>query len=125
MIETAGHDLVSLVDLAPTLLAMAGGADGLRGCQGRSLVDVAAGNRTVIAESILEMPPPYLSGKEILGLQRVFPLYVKMPEWRYPEIERAEAFDGAGDAMFDALSAEFYEMTYGKDEADRMLTYAG
>lgn len=80
---------------------------------------------SVIAESILEMPPPYLSGAEILSLQRVFPLYVRMPESRYPEIERAESFDKEGDAIFESLSAEFYEMTYGVDEADRVLTYAG
>ena len=71
------------------------------------------------------MPPPYLSGPEILALQRVFPLYVRMPEDRYPEIARAEIADEEGDAAFDKLAAEFYEMTYGKDEADRMLTYSG
>jgi anaerobic magnesium-protoporphyrin IX monomethyl ester cyclase len=80
---------------------------------------------SVIAESILEMPPPYLSGPEILTLQRVFPLYVRMPESRYPEIKRAEVADEEGEAMLDELSAEFYEMTYGRDEADRMLTYSG
>lgn len=80
---------------------------------------------SVIAESILEMPPPYLSNQEILGLQRVFPLYVRMPESSYPEIERAERFDEDGEAIFESLSKDFYEMTYGVDEADRMLTYAG
>ena len=34
---------------------------------------------SVISESILDMPPPYLSASEILSLQRVFPLYVSMP----------------------------------------------
>jgi radical SAM superfamily enzyme YgiQ (UPF0313 family) len=80
---------------------------------------------SVIAESILTMSPPYLSGKEILGLQRVFPLYVRLPESRYPEIRRAECFDKEGDALFDALAAEFYQLVYGADEAERMLTYAG
>ncbi len=80
---------------------------------------------SVIAESILTMPAPYLSGPEILALQRVFPLYVKLPESRYPEIQKAERFDEEGDALFDGLSKEFYRLTYGADEADRMLTYAG
>lgn len=80
---------------------------------------------SVIAESILNMPPPYLSGKEILSLQRVFPLYVRLPTERYPEIRRAEAFDDEGNAIFEKLSKEFYEMVYGVDEADRMLTYVG
>jgi radical SAM superfamily enzyme YgiQ (UPF0313 family) len=80
---------------------------------------------SVIAESILEMPAPYLSGSEILSLQRVFPLYVRMPESRYDDIRKAESFDEKGNAIFDKLAAEFYEMTYGADEASRMLTYAG
>lgn len=80
---------------------------------------------SVIAESILTMPPPYLSSKEILSLQRVFPLYVRLPESRYAEIQRAETFDEEGDRIFEKLSAEFYQLTYGSDEADRMLTYQG
>jgi radical SAM superfamily enzyme YgiQ (UPF0313 family) len=80
---------------------------------------------SVIAESILEMPPPYLSAQEILSLQRVFPLYVRLPESRYEEIHRAEQFDDEGNEVFERLSKEFYQMVYGKDEADRMLTYQG
>lgn len=80
---------------------------------------------SVIAESILTMPAPYLSGKEILGLQRVFPLYVRLPESRYPEVRRAETFDEEGDAIFNKLAKEFYDLVYGVDEAERMLTYVG
>lgn len=80
---------------------------------------------SVISESILEMPPPYLSGEEILSLQRVLPLYVGFPEERYEEIKRAEQFDEEGDAVFDKLAAEFYIMKYGQDEEDRKLTFAG
>ena len=80
---------------------------------------------SVIAKSILRMPKPYLQPDEILSLQRVFPLYVRMPESRYPEIAIAERFDEEGNAIFETLSKEFYRMVYGKDEADRMLTYAG
>ena len=71
------------------------------------------------------MPSPYLSGDEILAMQRVFPLYVRLPEERYPDIKVAERSDEAGNAMFEKLSKEFYQMVYGRDEADRMLTYAG
>jgi radical SAM superfamily enzyme YgiQ (UPF0313 family) len=80
---------------------------------------------SVIAESILEMPPPYLSASEILSLQRVLPLYVSMPDSRYPDIKRAESFDEQGNAIFERLSAEFYTLKYGESEADRKLTYAG
>ena len=71
------------------------------------------------------MPPPYLSASEILSLQRVFPLYVRLPESRYPEILRAEQFDDEGNAVFERLSQDFYQMVYGKDEAERLLTYQG
>lgn len=81
---------------------------------------------SVIAESILDMPsPPYLSGPEILGLQRAFPLYVKMPKSEWDEIRKAENFDEVGNEIFKVLSKKWYEMTYGMDEADRMLTYVG
>jgi len=80
---------------------------------------------SVISESILEMPPPYLSAKEIMSLQRVFPLYVSMPEPRYPEIKRAETRDTEGDKIFEALSEEFFKTKYGEDEASRKLTFAG
>jgi len=88
-------------------------------------LDAKRQTTSVISESILEMPPPYLSASEILALQRVFPLYVSMPESRYPEIQRAESFDQEGNAIFDALSAEFYKAKYGQSEEDRKLTFAG
>ena len=80
---------------------------------------------SVIGESVLKMPPPYLSAKEIYSLQRVFSLYVRFSESRYPEIKRAESGGDEGDVLFKALSEEFYRMVYGKDEADRKLTYQG
>ncbi len=88
-------------------------------------LDPTAQTTSVIAESILKMPLPFLSGKEILGLQRVFPLYVRMPTSQYDQIRRAESFDVEGNKIFDVLANDFYEMTYGKNESDRMLTYQG
>ena len=80
---------------------------------------------SVISESILDMPSPYLSAKEILALQKVFPLYAKLPESFYPEILRAEKMDAAGEEIFQKLSKKFYELSYGKDEGERMLTFQG
>ncbi len=88
-------------------------------------LDPEAQTTSVIAKSLLRMPAPYLQPDEILSLQRVFPLYVRLPDDQYPEIRRAEQFDAEGDRTFERLSKEFYQMVYGKDEADRMLTYAG
>ena len=78
-----------------------------------------------IEKSILKMPKPYLQPEEMLGLQRVFPLYVTMPESYYPDIERAEKFDSEGNEIFERLSEKYYIDKYGTSEADRMLTYAG
>ena len=78
-----------------------------------------------IEKSILTMPKPYLQPEEMLGLQRVFPLYVTMPESRYPEIARAEKFDSIGNELFEKLSEKYYIDKYGTSEAERMLTYAG
>jgi radical SAM superfamily enzyme YgiQ (UPF0313 family) len=80
---------------------------------------------SVIAESILEMPPPYLSADEILGLQRTFPLYAKLPKSRWDYIKIAEKDDEEGKEAFKVLAKEFYDITYGMDEESRMLTYAG
>lgn len=88
-------------------------------------LDPEAQTTSVIAKSLLRMPPPYLQPEEILSLQRVFPLYVRLPESHHPKIRVAEQFDEPGNAMFEALSNEFYQRVYGRDEADRMLTYAG
>ena len=78
-----------------------------------------------IEKSILRMPKPYLQPDEMLGLQRVFPLYVTFPDSYYEQIKRAEIFDQEGNAIFDKLSEQYYINKYGTTEADRMLTYAG
>ena len=78
-----------------------------------------------IEKSILNMPKPYLQPEEMLGLQRVFPLYVTMPKSYYPDIKRAEQFDKKGNEIFAKLSEKYYIDKYGTSEADRMLTYAG
>ena len=80
---------------------------------------------SVISKSILKMPEPFLQSEEILGLQRVFPLYARLPDTRYPEIQAAERFDEQGNRIFDSLAKEFYRLVYGVEEAERMLTYQG
>ena len=78
-----------------------------------------------IEKSILSMPEPYLQPEEMLGLQRVFPLYVTMDKSLYADIKKAEKFDDEGNAIFDKLSEKYYIDKYGTSEAERMLTYAG
>ena len=78
-----------------------------------------------IERSILKMPKPYLQPEEMLGLQRVFPLYVTLPESYHDDIKRAEQFDDIGNALFEDLSEKYYVDKYGTSKAERMLTYAG
>jgi anaerobic magnesium-protoporphyrin IX monomethyl ester cyclase len=78
-----------------------------------------------IEKSVLRMPRPYLQPDEMLGLQRVFPLYVTMDETYYEDIRRAEIFDDVGNKLFDELSEKYYIDKYGTSKAERMLTYAG
>ena len=78
-----------------------------------------------IEKSILRMPKPYLQPDEMLGMQRVFPLYVTMPESYHKDIKRAEKFDDVGNKIFEELSEKYYIDKYGTSSAERMLTYAG
>ncbi|MBU0959248.1 MAG: B12-binding domain-containing radical SAM protein [Nanoarchaeota archaeon] len=50
---------------------------------------------------------PNMKKEEVLGLQRTFALYVKMPKKRWPEIKRAEKFDNNGNATFQKLKKEY------------------
>ena len=79
---------------------------------------------SVISESILAMPKPYLNSKEILGLVKTLPLYARFPKSRYTEIRQAEN-EEPGGPIFQKLRDEWYEMTYGSSEAERNLTYQG
>jgi len=50
---------------------------------------------------------PEMNREEVLGLQRTFALYVKMPKERWPEIQRAEKFDKQGNKIFQELKEEY------------------
>ncbi len=80
---------------------------------------------SVIAESILEMPKPYLDSKEILGLVKTLPLYARFPKKRFSEVRKAEKERDPDGPIFSKLKEEWYELTYGKNEEDRNLTYQG
>lgn len=66
------------------------------------------GNIHSILESSLNMPQ--LSKEEIEGLLRTFPLYIKMPENRFPEIKVAEDDTPEGNAMYSRLAKEYKDM---------------
>ncbi|MDO8565341.1 MAG: radical SAM protein [bacterium] len=66
-------------------------------------------------ESILDMPQFLPS--EVRKFRRVFALYVKFPEERWPEIERAEAETPEGDALLHTLQAEYRQTFFGEPES--------
>lgn len=63
-------------------------------------------------ETVLDMPQ--ISKEEIYGLQRTFPLYVKLPKLFYPLIRLAER----SDTMFNILS-KFYTRRYLKEQQNK------
>jgi hypothetical protein len=66
--------------------------------------------RTVI-DTTLTMPN--LTRKEILGLLRTFPLYIKMDEEDFPEIACAEHDTPEGNAAFERLAAKYRKRFWG------------
>ena len=56
-----------------------------------------------------EMKNLPLSKEELKGIQRVFPIYCRFPEYRFNEIKVAEQFNDEGNAMFKKLSKEYTE----------------
>ena len=47
--------------------------------------------------------------QELKGLQRTFPLYAKLPENMFNQIEIAEKFDDEGNEMYEKLKKIFHE----------------
>ena len=59
------------------------------------------------SETVLNMPQ--ISRKELLSLQKTFPLYVKFPKREWPRIEKCEGNDQESEAMYEELSREYTE----------------
>lgn len=83
-------------------------------CYERGLVD----SESIVEGHILtgEFYNGVLSPKEIQGIRRVFPLYVKFPKDRWDEIRKAET----DDEIFEKLSKEYMEkgMLYKKKDKE-------
>jgi len=54
----------------------------------------------------------YITREELLGLQRTFSLYARLPESYYEKIKIAEKFDDVGNKMFEELRQVFIKMFY-------------
>ena len=74
----------------------------------------------LLADSLLNMPPPYLSAEEISGLVRTFPLYCYFPKSEWPNIQRAEKNDEYGNQLLNEYS-EIYKKEFLGETQDRKL----
>jgi len=52
---------------------------------------------------------PHISGDEVVGLQRTFALYARLPKEYYDKIRIAERFDERGNDMFGELAGLYYK----------------
>ena len=69
-------------------------------------------------DSILTMPPPFLSKEQIRALRRVFAMYVRFPKERWPEIKQAEALTPEGDRIWEELRDEFIQTFFSHPDGD-------
>jgi anaerobic magnesium-protoporphyrin IX monomethyl ester cyclase len=68
------------------------------------------------SSSLLKMPSPYLSSKEIDSLFRVLPLYTYFPKADWPEIKKAEQFDTAGNKIFEKYASIYRKEFLGENQ---------
>jgi len=68
------------------------------------------------SSSLLKMPKPYLSSKEIDGLVRVIPLYTFFDKCDWGEIKKAEKFDFAGNEIYDRYAYLYRKDFLGEDQ---------
>ncbi len=67
----------------------------------------------VVNGSILDMPQ--FSREEVNGLVKTFNMYVKFPENRWPEIERAEGNSKESQSIYNNLKNEFLDKFWNND----------
>jgi hypothetical protein len=59
------------------------------------------------SETVLNMPQ--LSREDLLGLQRTFPLYVRLPKSEWPRIKKCEGNGQETEDLYNELSREYTE----------------
>ena len=85
------------------------GTDLHRVCVEKGLIEADHMPGSLMSDFALDQPQ--LSRKEVLGLRRTFPLYVRLPEQEWPLIQRAEQEDDEGNRIFKSLH-DRYQRTY-------------
>lgn len=77
------------------------------------------------SNSILNMPPPYLSSDEIDGIMRVLPLYCYFPKSDWDEIKIAESNTAEGNAILEKFSKIYTEEFLCMDQTMKMKMATG
>ena len=62
-------------------------------------------------KTVLDMPT--ISKQELMGLQKTFVLYAKLPKYEFPRIKIAEKNNEEGLKMFSELSEEYSDVLAG------------
>ena len=74
------------------------------------VIDIALSGDYPYFKTILNMPS--ITKVELLGLQRTFVLYAKLPRSEFPRIRVAEKLDAEGNRMFAQLRKEYLDGVY-------------
>lgn len=69
-------------------------------------------------DTVLTMPPPFMSREQMKGLRRTFAMYTKFPKERWPDIRQAENLTPEGDRVWEKLREEFVETFFGNPDGD-------
>ncbi len=75
------------------------------------------------SSSVLNMPSPYLSSKEIDGLMRTIPLYVYFPKSEWEMIKRAETIDEEGNKILEHYSKIYKANFLGENQDETKKIY--
>jgi len=79
-------------------------------CVENGLLDPEAKTKQLLGGADIKYE--HITREELLGLQRTFSLYARLPESYYEKIKIAEKFDEAGNKMFEELRQVFIKMFY-------------
>jgi radical SAM superfamily enzyme YgiQ (UPF0313 family) len=92
------------------------GTDLQKLCVAKGLIEPDHMPGSLMSDFALDQPQ--LSRKEVLGLRRTFPLYVRLPEDEWPLIRRAEQDDEEGSRIFETLRERYQRRFFGKGVDD-------
>ncbi|OGU74796.1 MAG: hypothetical protein A3G43_06865 [Ignavibacteria bacterium RIFCSPLOWO2_12_FULL_56_21] len=92
------------------------GTDLQKLCVEKGLIEPDHVPGSLISDFALDQPQ--LSRKEVLGLRRTFPLYVRFPEEEWPLIERAEQDDEGGNRIYESLRQRYQRIYFRNGGSD-------